>query len=74
MERDQVHDKISFASYVRHLRAELADPERAVGWENVTLPDFLEAMEAWARDWNEPAQQNPWRHVADVLTAATLYE
>ena len=74
MEHDQVHDQGSFADYVRQLRAELNDPESAARWENITLADFLGAMEAWARDWKEPAQKNPWRHAADALTAAAMYE
>jgi hypothetical protein len=48
--------------------------DKGAHWENTTLPDFLEAMEAWARDWNGPAEANPWRHAADVITAATIYE
>jgi len=71
MEHDEVHDQASFAEYVRHLREELSS---RVVWENSTLPDFLEAMEAWARDWQNGAHIDPWRHAADVLTAATIYE
>lgn len=74
MEQDQVHDQVSFAAYVRRLRTELNDPARAAKWENVTLTDFLEGMEAWVRDWKEPANSNPWRHAADILTAASIYE
>ena len=74
MEHDQVHDPASFADYVRHLRAQLDDPQRAAQWAHTTLPDFLEAMEAWVRDWDRPAQANPWRHAADVLMAASIYE
>ena len=74
MEHDQVDDRHSFADYVRQLRAELNDPGSAAKWENLTLPDFLEGMEAWGRDWGERAQTNPWRHAADVLTAASIYE
>ena len=71
MDQDQVHDQASFAEYLKQLREELGS---GANWENTTLPDFLEAMEAWARDWNEPAEANPWRHAADVITAATIYE
>lgn len=74
MEHDQVHDAVSFANYVQQLRLELNDPQRAATWENVTLAEYLGAMEAWARDWKEPAESNPWRHVADALTAAAVYE
>ncbi|WP_404710314.1 hypothetical protein [Sphingomonas sp. MMS24-J13] len=74
MEHNKVHDQSSFADFIRRLRTELKDPVLAAKWENVTLADFLEGMEAWARDWKEPAQNNPWRHTADVLTAASIYE
>jgi hypothetical protein len=74
MEHDEVHDQASFADYVRQLRGELDDPQAVAKWENTSLPAFLEAMEAWARDWSDEPQANPWRHAADVLTAATIYE
>ena len=74
MEHDQVRDQATFADYVRQLRRELNDPARAAEWEYATLADFLAAMEAWARDWKEPAQGNPWRHTADVLAASIVYE
>jgi hypothetical protein len=63
-----------FADYVRQLRTELDDPAHTAEWENVTLANFLEGMEAWVRDWKEPADSNPWRHAADLLTAASIYE
>ena len=69
-----MNDQASFADYVGQLRAELKDCVHAEKWENVTLTDFLEAMQAWTRDWKEPAHTNPWRHAANLLTAATIYE
>ncbi|HEV7288363.1 DUF7660 family protein [Sphingomonas sp.] len=71
MDHDRVHDQASFAEYLEGLREELGS---GANWENTTLPDFLQAMEAWARDWNQPAEANPWRHAAEVITAATIYE
>ncbi|PZR30264.1 MAG: hypothetical protein DI526_22900 [Caulobacter segnis] len=72
MTHEDVHDRASFVAYVAELRGRLvAKPDE---WENIDLPSFLEAMEAWAHDGDKPAHQNPWRHTADVLTAATVYE
>ena len=64
----------SFAKYVAQLRAELDDPVRQAEWENTDLRSFLSAMAAWATDWHESANSNPWRHAADIMTAATIYE
>lgn len=73
MEHDEVHDAQSFARYVAQLRAELDSPEAIKEWENVELRDFLSAMAAWADSWPAPADANPWRHAAEVVTAATVY-
>ena len=74
MEHDEVHDRASFVKYVAALRAQLADPVASTEFENVDLLSFLEAMQAWATDWRKSADGNPWRHAADVLTAALIYE
>ena len=74
MEHDEVHDKASFARYVAGLIAELDDPILSLKWENTDLRSLLEAMEAWASDMNKPANPDPWRHAADVLRAAMIYE
>lgn len=74
MTHEDVHDQASFAAYIAILRKRLTRGPSAGEWENIDLPSFLEAMEAWARDWNKPAEENPWRHAADVITAATVYE
>jgi hypothetical protein len=74
MNYNQVHDAASFADYLSQLHAELDDPSGKQAWENTTLPSFLEAMEAWARAWPHPADGNPWRHAANLLAAASIYE
>lgn len=74
MGHEDVHDQASFATYVATLRADLDDLTRRAQWENTDLPAFLDALAAWATDWGEPAHSNPWRHAADVLTAAMVYE
>ena len=75
MEHDEVHDRDSFLRYVAQLRAELDDPVRAKDWENQDLSSFFEAMEAWVTDCKDRTPNaNPWRHAADLLTAAIVYE
>ena len=74
MDHDDVHDRLSFAQYAVQLAEELNDPKRRAEWENVELSSFLEALAAWARNWDTPAHDNPWRHAAEALTAATVYE
>ena len=74
MTSEEVHDPSSFAKFVATLRHELIDAKAAQKWENADLPRFLEAMSAWAVDWKMPANANPWRHAADLLEAATIYE
>jgi hypothetical protein len=44
------------------------------GWQNIKLGDFLEAMSAWATDWQMPADTNPWTHAAQLIVAASMYE
>jgi len=51
-------------------------------WENVTLEDYLEAMEAWVNDMdgyylnvNQPVPKQPsWKTIADILYASSMYE
>lgn len=74
MEHDQVNDQASFARYVERLRADLDAPDARARWENIDLPSFLEAMSAWAASWPNAPDPNPWRHAADVVTAAIVYE
>lgn len=74
MQHDDVHDRATLVTYLAELRAALAEPTKAQRWENVDLPSFLEAMQAWISDSEQPANPNPWRYVADVITAATIYE
>jgi hypothetical protein len=58
-----------------------ARSERRDSWENVTLPEFLEAMGAWLRSYEHayinmgrPVPDDPWDVMAAALRAATVYE
>ncbi len=92
--RESVHDEETFLQFLLALRddreaseaQEKASPSSpygpdARGWENTTIPRFLDAAVAWARasgkglplaDYVPPA--NPWRRCADILYVAKGYE
>lgn len=74
MTTDEVRDPATFAQFVSNLRLGLDNPDLASEWENPELSRFLEAMSAWAIDWPKPADSNPWRHAANLLAAAAIYE
>jgi hypothetical protein len=56
--------------------------KRPEAWSNVDLSSFLEAMSGWAADMEgyyinngeDLSHISPWRVLADVLTAARVYE
>ena len=74
MSSEEVHDRLSFVIFVRWLRSELNDPDQRKEWENTDLSSVLEAMAAWATDWTSQPNDNPWRHAAQIIEAATIYE
>lgn len=62
--------------------AEAAESPESSNWENITLPQFLEALAAWTDGMDgyfrnqgmaEPEQPSWWL-IAQMLTAATIYE
>ena len=83
---DRVDSPATFLEFLNVLRTELetaratgsSHPASAyergpLGWENMTLPAFLEAMHAWGQDSTLPPQPS-WRDVAQLLIAAKGYE
>ena len=74
MSSEEVHDRLSFAKFVRSLRSDLNNPDQRNDWENTDLSSVLEAMAAWATDWTSQPNANPWRHAAEIIEAATIYE
>jgi hypothetical protein len=87
-----VTDAVTFLRFAQALELERrVDKEReasvvsspysatSLGWENVSIEDFLESAVAWAkdtgwasRDLSEPASM--WRAFADFLHAGKVYE
>jgi len=51
-------------------------------WENRDLPSFIEALQRWLEDSDgyyanqneEVGSVSPWRHIADAVAAARIYE
>ncbi len=70
---DDVRDQASFVAYVSVLREELNDPVLREEWENADLPSFLDAIVSWTSDRGPYENANPWQHMAELLTAATIY-
>ncbi|MDN7427002.1 hypothetical protein CFB89_24815 [Burkholderia sp. AU16741] len=51
----------------------------ALGWENRSIGEYLEAMIDWAEASEEGLRfydvpDNPWRRIADILFAGKIYE
>lgn len=85
---EKVHDE---ATFIQFLTALMKDREReiaiendapsspygagALGWQNITIEDFLESAIAWAGDSGQNTEQkNPWLRVAQILHAGKTYE
>ncbi|KAA0699289.1 hypothetical protein DTW90_07695 [Neorhizobium sp. P12A] len=69
-----VCDRDTFIEFLRQLRMDLNDSGATGQWENADLACFLEAIQAWVIDWQQPLPGNPWEHAATLLAAAKIYE
>ena len=77
---DTVKSREDLISFIFHLRMDLKNNKEK--WENITLEDYLEAMEAWIDDMegyylntNQPLPKEPsWKTIADILIASSMYE
>lgn len=77
---DQVQTKESLADFIGSLKAELLSSPQE--WENKTLEEFLESMEAWVRVIDSYAKNMgdvevltpSWKTFAKILCAAKIYE
>lgn len=77
----KVLDRKTFITFIDLLRKDSLDhPET---WENVTLPDYLNAMSAYANDiqgyykntnQNINADNPNWSTFADIVRGASIYE
>jgi len=75
-----VHTREDLALFVQELAHSLRTKPQE--WENVSLPEYLEAMAAWIEDADgyyanagKPVPQQPsWQNLAEILLAAKHYE
>lgn len=77
----KVDSRSTFLTFLAALRRDLAVNHDQ--WENSTLPCFLEAMEAWVASLDgyyknmgrgAVPPQPTWKMLAEILTAASVYE
>jgi hypothetical protein len=66
-------DVMFLVERLRDLRRDLRDnPDE---WQNHTLEDYLEAIEAWLEDTKERAPHEPtWEFVAGLFAVGKIYE
>ena len=77
---ENVKNRQDLIKFINHLRSDLQ--ANKAEWENITLEDYLEAMEAWVNDMegfylntNQPVPKHPsWKNFADILYASSMYE
>jgi len=77
---EDVNSREDLIKFINQLRMDLQINKGK--WENVTLEDYLEAMEAWVNDMdgyylniNQPLPTQPsWKTIADILYASSMYE
>lgn len=77
---ENVKSREDLIKFIKHLRLDLQTNKAE--WENITLEDYFEAMEAWVKDMegyysntNQPVPKQPsWQTIADILFASSMYE
>lgn len=77
---EDVKSREDLIKFINHLRRDLQTNKAE--WENITLEDYLEAMEAWVNDMegfylntDQPVPKQPsWKTFADILYASSMYE
>lgn len=67
-----ITDREDFLSFLAQLRADFASSSD--GWENPTLEQFLEAVEAWLTDSSPDWERTAWQALATALRAGRDYE
>ena len=75
-----IETKEDFINFVNLLKNDFIKNKN--NWENITLFDYLNAIEAWTKDMegyykntNQYIPKNiPWKIFADILYAGTIYE
>ncbi|EJL29998.1 hypothetical protein [Brevibacillus sp. BC25] len=73
--RENVDSKDELIEFIKALRNDLqVNPKE---WENLSLSDFLEAMESWMEDTIDMGylpEQPEWKSLAAILYMGKIYE
>lgn len=69
---DNVRTKKDLILFIKSLRTDLKTNEKE--WENITLEDYLESMEAWMTDTNLLSEKPNWKSFAEMLLSGRFYE
>ncbi|WP_429844546.1 DUF7660 family protein [Brevibacillus sp. FIR094] len=73
--RENVDSKDELIQFLKALRNDLqVNPKE---WENLSLSDFLEAMESWMEDTIDMgylSDQPEWKSLATILYMGKIYE
>lgn len=75
-----IESKEDLVKFISLLRVDFQNNKAE--WENITLEDYLEAMEAWITDMDgyyettdQPIPKHTsWKVIADILYASSMYE
>ena len=77
----KVTNRQTFIEFLKLLRKDFLDNSES--WENISLPDFLDATSAYTEDLhgyynntnqNINADKPNWSTLADIFRGATIYE
>ncbi len=84
---DKVVSKETFLEFVKALKEDKIDEEEkhkisppspycsgANGWENNSIPHFLDSVEAFGEDSHHITEEPSWRNFALLLYAGKFYE
>lgn len=68
----RVESREDFVAFMEALRRDFGGS--GDGWSNVTIPDLLEAIAAWAESADYAASPEGWRVAAVVLWIGRIYD
>lgn len=72
LDPDLVQSRHDFVAFVKALQRDFETNN--ADWSNVTLPDFLESIAAWAEDAEHASSPEAWKAAAIVLLIGRIYE
>ncbi|MCC5801852.1 DUF7660 family protein [Rossellomorea vietnamensis] len=68
----KVNNKEELISFLYNLKLDLINNEEQ--WENVTLSDYLDAINAWLQDEESLPTEPGWELIAAILLSGKYYE